>query len=381
MPFSIQTFGRQDLFFRAQDWTGVDSDGDGIPDWWIWQYFGILGVNATNTDGDGNSLWNDYTNNTVFDVFSFTGIQTTNDYFNFTPVPMQLGVTGYPYYVAVLVDDTNFSDAVWSPYTGSNLAVNLGMTEGWHDVWIGLRGHADVATNAVWKLKPVKLDFTPPQLMIANPTSGTVSVPVIQVKGLANELLSSLTFDISNAAGFFTNQTGYVTSEIYDTNQLDFTTNYFQCYDVPLTNGANTIVIHVTDLAGNTTTSSQNYNLDYSGDHTTPALSVIWPTDGTPIGGSNFTFQAQVDDATATVIATITDNNNTNTVTALVGRDGKVMAQNLPLAEGTNTLTITVTDAAGNVAVTNLTLMRNDAELTMNPLTDDQLNQSLVNVM
>ena len=38
------------LFVKAEDWTGVDSDGDGIPDWWIWQYFGNLAESATNLD-------------------------------------------------------------------------------------------------------------------------------------------------------------------------------------------------------------------------------------------------------------------------------------------------------------------------------------------
>jgi hypothetical protein len=57
------------------------------------------------------------------------------------------------------------------------------------------------------------------------------------VQGYAIEPLASLTFDVSNAAGIFTNQTGYVAGEAYDTNLLEFTTNYFQCYDVPLTTG------------------------------------------------------------------------------------------------------------------------------------------------
>ena len=40
LPFTVANLNRQNLFVRAEDWTGVDSDGDGIPDWWIWFYFG-----------------------------------------------------------------------------------------------------------------------------------------------------------------------------------------------------------------------------------------------------------------------------------------------------------------------------------------------------
>jgi len=93
---------------------------------------------------------------------------------------VQLNVTGLPYYVAVLVDDTNFNDAVWSTYSSPNVAVNL-WPQGWHDIWIGLRGHADDASAAVWKWKRLKLDYTLPQLFITGPTNSTVTVPVIQL--------------------------------------------------------------------------------------------------------------------------------------------------------------------------------------------------------
>ena len=53
-PFAVQNSGRQILFFRAEDWTGVDSDGDGVPDWWAWQYFGSVSNNPTaSPTGDG----------------------------------------------------------------------------------------------------------------------------------------------------------------------------------------------------------------------------------------------------------------------------------------------------------------------------------------
>jgi hypothetical protein len=368
------------LFVRAEDWTGVDSNSDGVPDWWLWEYFGTLALNATNLDGDGNTLLADYTNNVVPHTFSFTGITVTNNYVSTTTPAVQLAVTGYPYYVAVLVDDTNLNNAAWNTYSSSTVAVNLGLTEGWHEVQIGLRGYADAATNAVWQWKWLNLDYTSPQLAITQPASGTVSVPMIQVHGYASEALASITYDISNAAGIFTGQTGYLADEFWDANLLAFTTNYFQCYDVALTNGLNQIAVHVFDLAGNETTSNLNITVNYAGDTVAPALTLLWPTNGTPVSGASFTLQAQVDDYTATVTASFVDTNGvTNTVTALVERSGLVWA-GLPLTSGTNTFALTIADAAGNVTVTNLTVTRNDAGLTMNPLTDGQLNQSSVSV-
>ena len=46
MPFTLPTLGRQTLFVRAQDWTGVDGNSNSIPDWWEWKYL----TNLTGTN-------------------------------------------------------------------------------------------------------------------------------------------------------------------------------------------------------------------------------------------------------------------------------------------------------------------------------------------
>ena len=110
-------------------------------------------------------------------------------------------------------------------------------------------------------------------------------------------------------------------------------------------------------------------------------MTVFWPQNGTSISGSNFTLQAQVSDPMTAVVASIVDaSGSTNIVPGLVEQSGLVWAQNLPLAGGANTLTVTATDAVGNTSVTNLTLFQSSAIVTMNPLSSDQLNQSSVNV-
>jgi hypothetical protein len=179
---------------------------------------------------------------------------------------------------------------------------------------------------------------------------------------------------VSNATGLVTNQQGYWQSSFYDTNLLAFTTNSFQCYDIPLTNGINTVTLHATDVAGNSTTTNINYTLDYSGDHTAPVLSIVWPTNGTTIAGSNLTIQAQVDDDTATVTASV----NSNTTAGLVERSGLVWLNDLWLNSGTNTVTIIATDAAGNMSETNISVVQSSVNLTINPISSDQLNQSTV---
>ena len=379
LPFTVPTLERQNLFVRAEDWTDVDSNGDGIPDWWIWMYFGTLDLSATNLDSQGNTLLHDYQNGLDPNIIQFS-LQFTNNYFNTSMANGAITLLGgVPSYIAVLVNDPNLANANWQSYS-SNVVVSLNAGDGAYEVWVGLKGLPQDAYQT-WHGFHLILDTVPPTIIITNPAAGVVSQPMIQVQGYANEALSSLTFDVSNAAGLWTNQTGYITSRYYDLNLLEFTTNWFQCYDIVLTNGLNTVTLHTTDLAGNVTKTNVNFTLDYSSDTTPPVLTMIWPQDGTAIGGSSFTLQAQVDDNTATVTAQIVDaNGDTNMVQGLVERSGLVWIQNLPLATGTNTLTVTATDAAGNTSVTNLALVQSTVTVSMNLLSSDQQNQWPVTV-
>ena len=304
-PFTVPNFGRQDLFLRAEDWTSFDSDGDGVPDWWAWKYFANINVTDTNLDysNNGYTFAQDYSNSIPPTVFAFTNLDVANNYVSATSTSVQLEVAGSPYYVATLVDDTNFNDAVWNTYGGSSVTVNLGLTEGWHDVWIGLRGHGDAAAAAVWQWKRLKLDFTPPALVITGPmvasgAAATVNVPMIQLTGYSPEALGSINYDLSNAAGTVTNQQVLVLNRYYDKNIFEFTTNTFQAFDVVLTNGVNTFTLHATDLAGNLTTLATNFTVDYSGKTNPPGVQITWPQDGIKIANRSVTIRGQLADAT-----------------------------------------------------------------------------------
>jgi hypothetical protein len=372
IAFSLPMSSPMNLFFWARDWTGLTENGNTTPDWWFWTYFGTTALSDNTLDANGNSLLSDYTNNVAPAVFTFSGVQVANNYVSTTPTTVQLNVTGSPYYMAVLVDDPNFNDAVWTNYTSPNLPVSL-WPQGWHDVWIGLRGHADGASTAIWQWKRLKLDYTPPSLVITGPTNGTVNVPVIQLMGYSPEALGSIRYDLSNAAGTVTNQQVLVLDQSYSTDTWEFTTNTFQAFDVPLTNGVNTITLHATDLAGNTSTLSTNFTLDYSG-VTNPVIQLFWPQNGEQISGSNFTWRGWVDDPTATISASITDTNgNTAVVQGYTERNGNFWVENLPMPNGTNSLTLAVTNAAGYGSTTNIFVSTSPLTVTMTPVPDDQL--------
>lgn len=378
MPFSVYMDGRPNLFLWARDWTGITSFGNQTPEWWFFYWFGSVDWSDNDMDIFGHSFQSDYNNKQDPNYITFS-LQFTNTYYTANSVGAAINVQyGLPFYEAILIDDTNAADAIWVPFDSTNLTLNL--SNGLCTVYVGLRGRQP-QSQQTWRLAELTLNDTPLTLTVTNPASDTTSQPMIQVQGYASKPLTALTFDVSNAAGFFPNQTGYITSQYCDTNLQMVTTNYFQCYDVRVTNGLNVIVLHAKDTGGETTSTSESLTVDYSANTNPPTLSIIWPPDETVISGTNFNLQAQVNDDTATVTAQIMDENgDTNTVQGLVERSGLVWANNLPLAAGTNFLAVTATDAGGYSTTTNLTVVQSTVNVTVNPLPASELNQSSVTV-
>ena len=388
--FSLQNNDRQYLFVRAEDWSTKDSDSDGIPDWWTWKYFGSPTLADTNLDystniyypGYGCTFGYEYSNNITPTVFRYTGIHATNNYVGTSQSVGLLDVAGTPYYIAVSVDDTNFfTNATWNTYSSANVPVNVGSVEGWHEIWIGLRGHAETEKQAVWQHLWLKLDNTPPVLVITNPVNTTVDIPMIQIQGYSPEALRSISYDLTNAAGAISNQTALILNQYYDPNMAEYTTNWFQAFDVFLTNGLNALTFHATDLAGNMATFNYHVTVDYSAKTNPPNVQLIWPVDGMSIASDSVTVRGLVDDATVKVIASVNDIYGvTNTVAGVVERDGRFWLDNVPLMAGTNVIALTATDAAGNVTTHQLELQRSSITVTVNPPVITNALQTTVSV-
>ncbi len=357
LPFTVPTLDRPDLFLRAEDWTGVTENGNQTPDWWFWAYFGATALSDTNLDNVGNSLLSDYQFGFDPNVIQFS-LRFTNAYVNASPVYGTIDlVGGVPDYKAVLINDTNQAHAVWQPYS-SGVVANLNLGDGIYTVMVGLRGLAPHATPS-WLKTTLTLNTAPLVITVTNPAASTVWQPVVQVQGFANKPLTSLNYDISNAAGVFTNQSGFITGQAYDTNLLA-SASYFQCYDLALTNGVNSVTLHATDIFGNTTTTNLNIALDYSSATHPPALTLVWPTNYTVVAGTNFTLQGLLDDATASVVVSV----GASTFPGLVERDGRFSVANLPLS-GTNLFIISSTNAAGLGVSESLTVVQGTVLVTI----------------
>jgi hypothetical protein len=193
----------------------------------------------------------------------------------------------------------------------------------------------------------------------------------MQLQGFAPEELASVTYDMTNSAGWMTNQPAVILSRYYDTNLCQFTTNTFHAFDLDLTVGANQITLHAKDLAGNLTTTNLVYTLDYSSKTNPPVIGLYWPTDGALICGTNFTWRGTVDDPTVTLSAQIVDTNgDTNALYVVMERNGNFWIDNMPLAPGTNWMTLTATDAVGNTNWTNIAVVQSAIHMAFTAIPD-----------
>ncbi len=268
----------------------------------------------------------------------------------------------------ILVNSTNTNSGTWIPFNAWP-TVDLGTGgDGLRTVnfyFQGLGGLTSRVTKRIW------LDTTPPVLTITAPGSNTLNQPVLQLQGYANEDLYSISYDLNNANGSVSNQNVLVLNRGFDTNQWRLRTNSFQAFDIGLTPGNNTITLHAMDWAGNVTNVNYTYVLDYSSKTNAPVVILYWPTNGSQIGGTSFTCRGSVDDPTVTLSAQITDaNGDTNVVAGVVERNGNFWVENLPLAAGANTLTLTATDANNNVTNITSTVVQSSVILTIAPASD-----------
>ena len=351
-----------------------DSDHDGLPDWWEWKWFGGYGQAGINHyhydsssdyisdglgdyDNDGVNNLTEYLQGTDPNKISFS-IGSTNDYVNHTDVTTQLKISGgVPSYYAVIV---NSGTTNWLPFISTNIAANLGSTDGTYNVRVGLKGLPADATET-WESYEFFLDRVAPGLAITNPiiASGaatTVIKPYLQLQGLADEPLASLSYDISNATGIFSNQDMFVHGQTFDTNVFDYVTNYFHASDVALATNLNWLTLRVTDRAGNTATTNFSVVLDYTSATNPPVVKLLWPLDGMAVSATNCTMRGTMSDETGDIVAEVVNGDGTtNLITAIVERNGMFWLENVPL-NGTNQIHLQATDAAGNVTVTNFTV-------------------------
>jgi len=360
---------------------GADRDGDGMYDGWEWKHFGTLEQPAVGDyDGDGISNLLEYQSGFDPNTLMYV-VRSETAYVNSNSAAIVIeSLEGVPSQMAVVVNSTNFDNASWTAFN-SNAVINLGTLDGRYDVWLGVRNRTQ-GQKSGWERHTFFRDAASPLLVVENPVDLT-SRPHIQIEGHCPEPIESLlSYSIFNADGDFTNQMAYVKHQFFDTNEMSITTNWWQCYDVRLAVGTNIIVVRARDKAGNGGAVTNVVVFDVSSDTNAPMIELHWPQDGELVSGTSFTLRGWLDDPTARVAASISDSNGVVTeVEGLAERNGLLWVEGLPLVDGTNIVTLTATDAAGNAATTNINIIKSDVELTINDLPENELPSGVISVV
>jgi hypothetical protein len=375
-PFALGIATRTNsLFIRAQACDECATTA--LPLWWQLAYFGVTGVDPNGDhDGDGISNLDAYLNGTDPNKIKFS-LSVTNQYVTGNSTPLQLHIaSGWPSYIAVLVNSTNGS---WEPFTATNLSVPT-PTDGVYVVNVGLCGLAPTATQT-WQSVTLFRDTTPLTLGLTNPAALSGSRPFIDPAGYATRSLSAITWTVVDANGGTNTGSGTLVAQDWNRLEQYHTTNWFQCLDLALALGTNWISIQAADWAGTVAVTNFTYVFDTNGDTIAPAVTLVWPQDGTLASGDNLTVHAWMDDDTAAVALQYTNSDGIlQTVNALVERGGNVWVRNVPLIAGTNSFTFAATDAAGNVSITNFSVVQSSVALTVTPLSQDQMQYGYARV-
>lgn len=179
----------------------------------------------------------------------------------------------------------------------------------------------------------VTLDTIPPSVTVTTPVDGLyTNMTKLSVNGETSETVATVKVtSTSHNAGTT------LTATVVDQG--------FSLSDLTLLEGANSITVEATDLAGNRGTATVGVILDTIA----PQLTVIGPDDGALLNNGQITFGGSAAEPVVSVLV--------NGITASPDPSG-TGGYTLPvtLVEGSNTLTITATDRAGNRSSSTITV-------------------------
>jgi hypothetical protein len=172
-------------------------------------------------------------------------------------------------------------------------------------------------------------------VVITSPTNGIVGSPVIQLKGYSVGDIVIINYDLVNSEGCRTNQRNYSINRGMESEEVN--TNHFECSNIPLAKGTNLIDLRTIFYDGRTLTNHVTYVLDPGNWTNPPEIKILWPSNETSIAGSMFTLQAQVGDPTTTIHVSVSRPSAPPLEfdDAIVEHDGRVIAKDLPLEDGT----------------------------------------------
>jgi len=247
MPFTVSQSGRQDLFLRAEDWTGVSANGNVTELWWLYYYFGNAGLQLSDTNLDvwsSNTLVFDYTNGIApTDYYggilpglqSINGDQQSGPLGAFLPQPLVVQVTdGYGMGFSLSNAPITFSASSGlnqlAATNGGTLVTNLNVTtdgNGLAEAWLFLPTNAPEVNYVT-----VTAQSGPyaEQLLLFTAYEGEVAAPNISPAGGAFTVIQSVAVSCSTTGAIM-----HYTLDGSDPTEDDPAATNGQCLMVPWT--------------------------------------------------------------------------------------------------------------------------------------------------
>jgi len=180
----------------------------------------------------------------------------------------------------------------------------------------------------------------------------SATAPTLTISTLAdNSVTNNTTLNVSGTAASING----IQSVTVNSTAVTLAGNGTFSQAVTLQPGKNTITVIATDNAGTTTTDSRTITLDT----TAPVITITAPADNGTLAAASVTVTGTVDKS-ATVQATVNDGSAQS-----AAMDGTTFSVTLNLAEGTNTITISATDLAGNSASVKRTITSDTTKPTL----------------
>jgi RHS repeat-associated protein len=203
----------------------------------------------------------------------------------------------------------------------------------------------DAGNNTATATRTIFRDNTPPTLTVREPVNGLITNGTsVVVRGTV--------VDPPNGSPSST-----VTVKVEGVSvSVDGSGNFSRT--VSLHEGRNTISVVATDAAKNSVSIQRKITRDTN----PPRLSVRTPANNTTTGDSSVTFSGKASDATS---CTLVLSLNGGAETAVTLRCMGIFKQKVTLVEGTNTIRLTATDAAGNHTSVTRTVTRRITSLRL----------------
>ena len=228
-------------------------------------------------------------------------------------------------------------------------STSFNKTGGYYDVTIEATNKAGTVTtqnaSGLASLKLVVREKVAPVITILSPTSGAavtnnkqpVAFTIVDEAGGSGIKLSSLVVKQDNTA---------VASSTITTTAI---TNGYSVTYTPasaLSDGSHTVTITVSDNDGNAATAKST---TYKVDTVPPTLNITAPANGLVTNASSLVVRGITNDTTSSPVTVKITLAGTDQGSVTVGTDGS-FSKTLTLANGSNTIVITATDAAGKAS-------------------------------